>query len=186
MVEGWENYLDALYREQSKLYNDIQAARELGLSDVQIRRNLIQKANLGSAEVNMIMRGMFNPGMASKEVLQEVRMQVNQEQRARLTKTVPIAQLNRLSADRRGQPLAPRVFEREQVEQARPQPAETPKAEPLPLFGVPDEPVQPTPQPAPQAQPATPAPTPSPELLGSNPFEQLRNMQLSERLRQDR
>lgn len=191
MVEGWENYLDALYREQSKLYNDIQAARELGLSDVQIRRNLIQKANLGSAEVNMIMRGMFNPGMASKEVLQEVRMQVNQEQRARLTKTVPIAQLNRLSADRRGQPLAPSVVERERAEQAQPQSAaapatETPQAEPLPLFGVPDEPVQPAPQPAPQAQPASPGAAPSPELLGSNPFEQLRNMQLSERLRQDR
>ena len=191
MVEGWENYLDALYREQSKLYNDIQAARQLRLSDAQIRRNLIQKANLGSAEVNMIMRGQFNPGMASKEVLQEVRMQVNQEQRARLTKTVPITELNRLSAERRGQPLAPAVVEREQAVAQAPAAAPTPppqeqaqSPEAVPMFGVATQPIAPL---APQ-QPVAPAvpqaqPTPSPEFLGSNPIEQLRNMELFNRLR---
>jgi hypothetical protein len=41
MLSAWDNYLDTLYREQSKLYNDIQGARTLGRSDAEIRRNLI-------------------------------------------------------------------------------------------------------------------------------------------------
>lgn len=184
MIEGWNGYLDALYREQSKLYNDIQAARQLGLSDAQIRRNLIQKANLGSAEVNMIMRGQFNPGMASKEVLQEVRMQVSQEQRKRLSNTVPIGELNRLSAERRGQPLAPAVVE---MEATAPAPQEEMFGEAVGV-GVtsPDTPpAAPAPAPTPitQAAPATPVAAPNPILLGSNPIDQLRNMELFNRLR---
>lgn len=183
MIDGWTNYLDALYREQSKLYNDIEAARELGLSEAEIRRNLIQKANLGTAEVNMIMRGMFNPGMASKEVLQEVRMQVSQEERKRLTKTVPIGDLNRLSAERREQPLAPAVV---QMEQIAPEPVVENASvveEPAQMFG---EPVPSTPTVAPVAAPAAPQvrPAPSPGLLGTNPVDQLRNLELFNRLNQ--
>ena len=190
MIKGWENYLDALYREQSKLYNDIQAARELGLSDTEIRRNLIQKARLGSAEVNMIMRGMFNPGVASTEVLKEVRMQVSQEERKRLSDTVPISDLNKLSFDRRGETLMPAAVEQEARQGATPvtEPETTLFGEPVvtaaPTAAAAQTPGAPvTPEVAPQPAPVA-TNNPNPEMLGSNPFEQLKNLQLFERLRQ--
>jgi hypothetical protein len=45
MNAAYSTYLDNLYREQTKLYSDIQAARKLGLSDTDIRRNLVNGAN---------------------------------------------------------------------------------------------------------------------------------------------
>jgi hypothetical protein len=62
MMGAWNQYLDNLYREQSKLYADIQNARTLGLSDRDIRRQLIGEAKLGTDEVNRIMRGEFYAG----------------------------------------------------------------------------------------------------------------------------
>ena len=182
MVEGWTGYLDALYREQSKLYNDIQAARQLGLSDAQIRRNLVQKAKLGTAEVNMIMRGQFAPGTASKEVLQEVRLQVSQEERRRLTNTVPVAELNRLSAARRGQALSPDVAAQEVV------PALEMFGEPeAPPTGVQVAPAAPSSTPLfgePAAAPVAPAAPPAQELLGGNLFDRLRNLEILQRQQQ--
>ena len=75
MLDGWEYYLDGLYREQGRLYADIQAARELGVDDQTIRRNLIKEANLGKDEVGAIMRGQFHPGLATAEMMKDIRRQ---------------------------------------------------------------------------------------------------------------
>jgi hypothetical protein len=62
MLSAWDNYLNTLYREQSKLYNDIQGARTLGLSEAEIRRNLTRQGKPRHSEVAIIMRGQFYPG----------------------------------------------------------------------------------------------------------------------------
>ena len=204
MISGWSNYLDALYREQSRLYNSIQAARTLGLSDQEIRRNLIQKANLGSKEVGVIMRGQFYPGSASKEVLKDVMMQLR-EGRTRLTslQDVPIQEMNGLTGARTLEPLSPELFRKRQsktVDAAEPAPVQ---ADPLsdlfsqagsvqgdPLADLFSEaapaapatvqvPVPATPQQSPA--PARNAP-PSPALLGSDPISQARNAEIAQRL----
>lgn len=184
MLNAWGNYLDSLYRSQSKLYNEILAYRELGLSDQEIRRNLIQKGNLGKAEVNSIMRGQFMPGLATKEIRKDVAMQTNVEGRRRITTDVPWSDLNRLSTERRGQALAPEEFRLRRQEAAQP-----------PLFGEPVDsgedfippaaaPVaQPTVQPAPSSVAPSVAPQqpPAQELLGANLFDQLRNLEIFQR-----
>lgn len=195
MISGWENYLDTLYREQSKLYNEIQAARTLGLSDQEIRRNLVQKANLGSREVAVIMKGQFFPGTASRELLKDISMQL-QEGRSRLTslRDVPVQQMNELSAARTLEPLSPELFRKRQAENVD-------AAEPAPVsdYQLPEpigpdsnyvlpEPIGPATGSMPvRATPqSTPAPArnapPSPSLLGSDPISQARNAEIAQRL----
>lgn len=192
MLDAWSNYLDTLYREQSKLYNDIQGARTLGLSDQEIRRNLIQKAKLGTKEVNSIMRGQFYPGDASSEIRKSVNEQVR-EGRTRLTdaRTVPWRELNALSRARQRQPLSPEMFRRRQEDPVAPEPVPSTApagnmfgdlvmsgaAPAAPVIG--SMPVPATPQPSPA--PARNAP-PSPSLLGSDPISQARNAEIANRL----
>ena len=85
MRQAWSTYLDNLYREQGKLYGDIQAARALGLSDASIRRQLVKEAKLGSDEVRSIMRGQFYPGKASEELRADIRSQERNDQIERKT-----------------------------------------------------------------------------------------------------
>lgn len=203
IAKAWGGYLDELYREQSRLYNEIQAFRELGLSDREIRRNLIKKAKLGTKEVGAIMRGEFYPGMVSGEIRKDVMDQMRSEDRRRLTPRVNWGALNRMSAERKREPLDPKLFQmtREDMLNAPKPNAPTPAGEeivPPELFGnaaPPTAEVIPMPSaPAGGATPTAPAPVgapgatvaaPSPELFGSNLMDQLRNMQLFERLRQD-
>jgi len=109
MMSAWNQYLDNLYREQVKLYGDIQAARTLGLSDKEIRRNLIKEAKLGSDEVNMIMRGKFYPGQASTELMEDIRMQEKADKINRVTPTseVPFREFMQASRARLRQDLIP-------------------------------------------------------------------------------
>lgn len=121
MLGAWNQYLDNLYREQVKLYGDVQAARTLGLSDKEIRRNLIKEAKLGSDEVNMIMRGQFYPGSASEELLKDIRMQERFDKINRVTPAseVPFREFNRMTRARMRQELIPE----EPVETSAPAPA---------------------------------------------------------------
>lgn len=189
MISGWENYLDVLYRVQSELYNDIQGARTLGLSDAEIRRNLIGKAKLGTAEVNIIMLGQFYPGLASQELAKDIQNQIR-DRSLRLVNRVPFRELNQLSVARMRQPLSPELYRRRQEEQAE-APAPSPAAAPSGnLFsGIAQGPaVTPAPvalpAPAPAAQQAQQAPArniPPRELLGSDPVSQARNAEIAQR-----
>jgi len=190
IIDGWNNYLDTLYREQSKLYNDILAARELGLSDTEIRRNLTRKAKLGSREVNSIMRGQFIPGLASEEIRKSV-LEQQREGRVRVAPNVPWGDLNRLSNARRGEPLSPEMFRRRQEEAAAP--AAIPSVAPTGgnLFSdlgqgpaVTPAPVTlPAPAPVVPQTPRTPAGgTPPLAVLGGDPVSQARNAEIAQRL----
>jgi hypothetical protein len=190
MVDGWTNYLDTLYREQSKLYNDILGARELGLSEQEIRRNLVSKANLGSDEVGLIMRGQFAPGYASKELAEDIQNQLR-EGRVRLTNRVPFRELAALSSARMREPLSPELFRRrgeEQPVQAAPAP-EAPAGDNI--FGgigqgaavTPPPVTSPAPAPVVPQTPRAPAGgVPPLAVLGGDPVSQARNAEIAQRL----
>jgi len=203
MLDAWNQYLDNLYREQTKLYGDIKAARTLGLSDKEIRRSLIAEAKLGSDEVNMIMRGQFYPGRASEEMLQDIRRQERMEKVNRVTSAsdLPIREFNSMTRARMRQELIPET------------PVETPKAkavapaggglfddvpltapsggglfDDVPVVSPADPSIQGalSPPPAFDSMPAPSAPANraalSPSLLGGDIASQLANMEIAQRI----
>jgi hypothetical protein len=187
MISGWNNYLDTLYREQSKLYNEIQAARTLGLSEDEIYRNLVDKAKLGSKEIATIMDGQFYPGYVADDVDDRLMMQI-EEGRSRLVGDIPFAELDALTDSRMDQPLSPELFRRRQagemedVGYSLPEPVgpvEYSLPEPIGPAATGPVPVPAAPQ-APQAPAATTPPSPS--LLGGNLIDQLRNSEIAQRL----
>jgi len=134
------------------------------------------------------MRGEFMPGLATDEIRKDVAMQTNVEGRRRVTEDVPWGELNRLSADRRGQRLAPEEFRRRRQE--------TPETN-LDAVGLGEDFIPaaavPVAQPAPSLTPlfSEPAPAPAatrqppaPELMGGNLIDRLRNMEIFQRQQQ--
>jgi len=191
MLSGWGTYLDNLYREQSRLYADIQAARGLGLSDTDIRRQLIKDAKLGTIEVNTIMRGEFFPTNASREMIQDINRQRYQQKVPFRTDDIPFGTFTRMSQERRGEALNPRLVEMESeaatmpVEPAPPmQPAaprytlvSTPEpAAPAPVVGTGPAPASPQPARAPAVRVLQ-----SPDLAGSDPISRARNLEIAQR-----
>ena len=112
VIEGWNTYLDNLYREQSNLYYKIEAARAMGASDQSIRAGL-KKSGMGGKEINVIMRGEFWPGLASQELIKDVMLEMRSEDKKYLIKERPWGELNRLSNERRLQKLQPLVAKEE-------------------------------------------------------------------------
>jgi len=112
MLTSWDTYLDNLYREQSKLYQDIEAARKLmpGLSksrqDTIIRQNLTKGAKLGKAEANAIMNGEFWPTDASKELWKDLIAARKAEGRTFVTDMSDFSPFNQRSRDRKRQSLS--------------------------------------------------------------------------------
>jgi len=106
MTNAWSKYLDNLYREQSKLYADIQSARELGLSEFDIRRNLVQGAKVSRKEANAIMDGRFYPTAATRELAKEINAMRKAEGRIAVENKVSFGEFNRMSSERMNEPLA--------------------------------------------------------------------------------
>ena len=162
MTGAWDTYLDNLYREQSKLYYNVQQARKLNASDTVLRQQL-KSSGLGTAEIAAIMRGEFWPGLATKELIVEVRKDMRNEDRApRVVKDIPFGEFNQRSNEVRNRPLSPQIAvqEREARLEARDarrtQEMDAAMANTIPV----EEPeVQvPVQQVAPQPQPQSPAP----------------------------
>jgi hypothetical protein len=190
MIGAWQEYTDKLYRAQSKMYGDVQAMRALGLTDQQIRVALIEVAEEGTREVNSIMRGEFYPGFYSRDAAAKLRREISEGYDNRLVMEPPIEEMREISRSRFQEKLDPLRFAKESVEGdpfadiggglsqdgdpfagiganlSYEQPVETAPAQPVgPVTYQP---------PAPPA-PAGPVPN---ELLGGNPFEQMRNAPL--------
>lgn len=187
MVRSWDTYLDNLYREQSKLYQDIEAARELmpGLSksrqDTIIRQNLVQGARLGKAEANAIMNGEFWPTDASKELWKDLIRMRRAEGRTFITDMSDFSPFNQRSRDRKRQPLsvaspgpAPRAAPPRSVpvfDSSQPFTVETPAPAPstAPVFN----PSMPFTIESPAAPPiSTPQGRVDPAILGNDPATQ--------------
>jgi len=73
ILNRWDDYLDALYKEQSRLYFEVQNMRTLGLSETEIRQQLVRDAKIGRAEAAKIVNGMFAPSNASNATLAGIR-----------------------------------------------------------------------------------------------------------------
>jgi len=200
MLDAWDTYLSNLKRVQTKLYGDIQAARTLGLSEKDIYRQLVDEAKLGKDEVSSIMRGKFDPGLATSELMKEIRMQERYDKINRTTPAsdIPIRELNKMSRDLRGDPLILEGPAAAPTRKAIPQ-APAPSIDVDPFSALPDLPTEvdpfstlpDLPAPAPQQQgsiaPMAPqAPVQraglSPSLLGGDLASQAANMEIAQRL----
>jgi len=193
MVSAFGDYVDNLYRIQSNLHAEAQAAMRLGVSRERIFRQLTKGAGMGAAEANNIINGTFFPRPVAVETIRGVARQLNEEGRRRLVSQLPVAEMNALVASRIGQPLRSTVDRDERPPLANlvrmgatetPGMAEPPRALIAGIGAAPAAPaigpVPAAPGPQPSAQPARTAP-PSPALLGSDPISILRNMELSQR-----
>ena len=106
MLREWDTYLDNLYRVQSELYQDVQNARAMNLSETAIRRNLTQGAKLGSAEAGAIMDGEFWPRPATTEMWAGLQILRNQEGRRFEADMSDFSPFQRRVYDRVREPLA--------------------------------------------------------------------------------
>ena len=73
ILNRWDDYLEALYKEQSRLFFEVQNMRMLGLSETEIRQQLVRDANIGRSEAAKIVNGMFAPSKASRDTLAGIR-----------------------------------------------------------------------------------------------------------------
>lgn len=144
---------------QAELYQDVRAAERLGMTRSQIRKNL-KDARIGNKEIRDIMRGRFSPYMPSSQLARDVRKKAR-EQENRLLTRLPMSELRGVARDFRG------------LELARPEPVQVNPAPQLPS----------APAPATMAPATAPQSSTSPTLLGDNPIEQARNLELANRLR---
>jgi len=183
VIDAFARANSQLMRSQAQLYDLVETSRRLGLSDRQIRQQLIDVANLGRDEVNAIMRGRFSPLSVSdervKSVLREGRTQ------ARVITRLPTRELRSMQRELNRQQLIPEDFQESATKPAfdpnKPFNLVTPEAQ----RAAPAAPViAPVPAPAAPQPPQAPARNapPSPALLGSDPISQARNAEISQRL----
>lgn len=158
---------EARFRVMRDMYRTVQNMRRLGMSDAQIRREM-RRNKVG--DIPELMRGVFAPMKVSSEIRKRARENDNR---------LPIPELNSIRREFRGrrldEPLQPEVqeapaFTPVEVEPTAAAPAPTPAA-PGPRAFTP-APVQPA---------AVPAPAPDTSLLGSNPIDILKNLQIFQR-----
>ena len=180
VIQAYERANNQLKRGQAQLYDLVKSARRLGMKDPQIRKQLIDVARLGRNEVNMIMRGKFDPlGISDdrvKTVLREGREQ------ARTLKRLPVRELKSMERSFNRQELVPQDYNDEMG--AAPafnpdQPFEVVQGAAPAAPAIAPAPVPAVPQ-TPQA-PARNAP-PSPALLGGNIVDQAKNAEIAQRL----
>jgi len=186
VIRAFERANAQLRSGQARLYDLVQTARRLGMTDPQIRRQLIDVAQLGRQEVNRIMRGQFDPLGISDERLRAV-MREGRTQ-ARVIQRLPSRELRAIERQLNREPLIPQdftapiaatagapTFDPTRPFQALPQREGAAPAAPA---------VGPVPAPAVPQTPQAPARTapPSPALLGSDPVTQARNAEIAQRL----
>ena len=107
IVNRWTDYLDALYKEQSRLYFEVQNMKRLGLDDKEIRQQLVRDAKIGSAEAGRIIKGIFAPSVATGQTIASIRKEMRTEGGVRKTPLTPalINKLNILVKERANSPL---------------------------------------------------------------------------------
>jgi hypothetical protein len=202
MIQGWNDYLDNLYREQAALYARIQNARALGLSEQSIRRQLAKEANIGTNEVGSIMRGEFYPGNVTEELLNEIRMVERAEKLNRVTPSsrIPFREFIRASRARTREKLIP-TPEAEEQGLLEPSPSDFTEPNPsdftVPAGGagggsrsmqgaaLPPPAFDQVPAPSAPQLPTAPAnrASLSPSLLGGDLASQMANTEIAQRLR---
>jgi hypothetical protein len=171
-------------RAQAQMYDLVQSAKRLGLSDQDIRRELVRRANITQRDVNSIMRGRFNPISLSDERIRAVLDEGRRENR--VLRRLPVREIREIEREFRNMPLPSARFE-EPLDAERPRAAPTaaPVQAPVTQRAAPAAPVvAPVPTPAAPQTPQAPARTapPSSSLLGADPVSQARNAEIAQSL----
>ena len=181
VVNAYVRANEARRSHQAQLYSRIQTARNAGMSDQRIRQSF-RNTGISQRELNMIMRNEFVPIDISRDLIREVNNEVNVLQENRILNRLPTQTLNELRREFRGSPIVP---DRDAEPSYVPPEPIAPAAQ-APAAGVAPAPyVPPAPLGAAIAPPAAPqgapAAAPSPTVLGSNPIDILRNMEIFQR-----
>jgi hypothetical protein len=91
-----QKYADAnkaLLEAQAELYEDIQAAKTLGLSQEQIVTQLSRDAKMGGEELGMLLSGQFRPITISNQLIESILMETQVKGQRRVAETLPVEQL---------------------------------------------------------------------------------------------
>jgi len=156
VIDAFIRSNEARKRQAANLYAKIQAARDAGMSDQQIRRSF-DNTGISGRELSAIMRNKYIPLRPSRQIIREVMMEATGRTadvaaENRILQRLPVQDLNSIAREFQNQPLvsdrAPAPMFGEPVEQATPAPSPAPAA--APVMASP---------PSPLASPQTPPPT---------------------------
>ena len=178
---------------QGKLKQQIDDAIALGMSESDVRRTLIKDGKVSAKELSAIMRGEFAPFRITPSLIRSINIETNIKEEKRLTPVLPREKLFDIFDSLRGSPLLV-PDEEEAIDE--PQGSETNNNRPTYSLGPVSQaqPVQQSQQVAAtlappgvaQAGPTTapsvgPASSTDTSLLGGNPIDILKNLQISQR-----
>ena len=166
IIDTYRRTNQDLYRAQAKLMQVVEAARQLGMSDGDIRYALKKEANVGNRELNAVMRGVFEPIKISTNLRQDIAREAFMRKQPRLVTRLPEAELAKIRNEMFGIKLRPEEPVEAQTTMFgdTPAPATAPRTT---MFGDTSAPA-PVPAPRPQTAPRTTmfgdtvAPAPSP------------------------
>jgi len=105
IIDRWNDYLDALYKEQSRLYFEIQNMKRLGLDNAEIRQQLVRDAKIGRSEAGRIIDGMFTASRVTTDTIKAMEQELKTEGGVRRVDRLPLGEMNRLAKERFGTPL---------------------------------------------------------------------------------
>jgi hypothetical protein len=165
-----QTYIDAneaRFRITNEMYRTIQNMRKSGLSDAEIRRALRKNK---VANISELMRGKFVPFTPSSEIKKRVRSYGNR---------LPMAEINAARREFRQRKLGEPVPEA-QVEEPAVIEVETPAQQPVQQAPVSSPSFTLTPA-TPPSNLGAPQQQPDTSLLGSNPIDILKNLQIFQR-----
>ena len=169
-IRAYRDANEAKFRVQRDLFRIVEDMRTMGLEDRQIRK-ILKRANVG--DLGRVMRGEFDPiDVSSRTVSKNLREND-------LRSVFPRSELNDIRRELRGRSLEPETPQPEPVTQEITPSA--PVAEPIqsatPQAGATASVVPPSTQA--QSAPVQPR---DPSLLGGNPIDALKNLQIVRRL----
>jgi hypothetical protein len=188
IVDAYIKANENIMRAQSGLYSLIQSMEQLGLSKNEIRQRLKKDARIGSKETNKIMRGEFVPFQVSDDLRKQILKEGRDEGQSRVLQKLPSKVLNEIYRSFRGVKLDPNERSSQEADFV---PVGQAIDDFVPLGQPAPAPQSSAPAPAPVAQ--APAPQPqaaapqarrsvSPILMGTNPIDMLKNMDIFQRL----
>ena len=168
LLDAYENANEARFRAFREFNRVVEAGRLFGLKNSDIRRSL-KEAGVGG--INEIMRGTYSPLDISSSVLDDMRRNktIQELPRAEIRKTISQQRRRKLNEP------APSVQEVPLFGV----PSQQPPQQEVPLFGVPSQ--QPLQQEGSIQVPAAPTRTAAvnPAILGDNPMDVARNMEIA-------
>ena len=184
IVASWTDANQDLFRLQQELYLDFEAAKAMGMSDREIRKRATSRRGTGKSDVKQILDGEFQLLTISSELSKQAR----KDEREGEGRLIPSRDLGKLGRELNR--LARKQLRGLRLDQPFPkfqQEPEPPKTSILPQnqgsgLSLSSPRTSIAPAPVPPVQAAGPV---SPGLLGDNPVEIARNMELAQRTRRN-